>query len=77
MPKGIYQRGIIIRKPHSKETRGKIALSNTGKTHNEKTIEKIRLAKMGSKYPNRKKYFKGITPIEKTCLYCKKIFYTD
>lgn len=31
----------------------------------------------GKKHPNRKPYFKGITQIEKTCLFCQKVFFTD
>lgn len=42
--------------------------------HSAETIEKIRLSKIGSKYPNRKKYFKGITLTEYTCMFCKKQF---
>lgn len=29
MPKGIYKRGIVIRKPHSEETKKKIGLANS------------------------------------------------
>lgn len=42
--------------------------------HSAETIEKIRLSKTGSKYPNRKKYFKGITLTEYTCMFCKNNF---
>jgi len=77
MPRGIYKRGIIHRNPHSKETRDKISIAHSGKILSAETKEKIRLVKTGVKYPNRKRYSKGITPINKICLYCKKPFITN
>ncbi len=32
---------------------------------------------LGRKHPNRKRYSRGITPINKTCLFCKTPFVTD
>lgn len=32
---------------------------------------------LGRKHPNRKRYSKGITPINKTCLFCKTPFVTN
>jgi len=77
MPKGIYTRGTIIRNPHSKETRLKIGLAHLGKTISDETKLKLSLVKMGRKYPNRKRYSKGITKIDKVCLFCKNPFQTD
>jgi len=77
MPKGIYTRGTIIRNPHSKETRLKIGLAHLGKTISDETKLKLSLVKMGRKYPNRKRYSKGITKIDKVCLFCKSPFQTD
>ena len=39
--------------------------------------EKHRLINKGRKFPNRKRYSKGITPIPKICEFCKKDFITD
>ena len=77
MPKGIYTRGTIIRNPHSEETRLKIGLAHLGKTISDETKLKLSLVKMGRKYPNRKRYSKGITKIDKVCLFCKNPFQTD
>ncbi len=75
MPRGIYQRGEIKRKPLSESTRAKIARSNTGKRHSLETIEKIRLVKAGVKYPNRKRPpEKGRTSFTRVCLFCKNEF---
>lgn len=48
-----------------------------GSKMTKEAIEKIRLAKKGVKYPNRKHYAKGITLIHKVCEYCKKDFTTN
>lgn len=77
MPKGIYKRGAINRKPHSEETKRKMSLAHCGKILSKETIERIRLAKTGVKYPNRKKYSRGITLINKICLFCKTPFVTN
>ena len=77
MPRGIYKRGKINRKPHKEETKKKLSLAHCGKKLSSETKEKIRIAKTGVKYPNRKRYSKGITPIEKICLFCKKPFITN
>jgi 5-methylcytosine-specific restriction endonuclease McrA len=77
MPKGIYKRGVINRKPHSQETIEKIRLGNLGKKMSPESVERIRLSKKGVKYPNRKHYAKGITPIHKVCEFCKKDFITN
>ena len=77
MPKGIYTRGVINRKPHSEATRIKMSLKATGKPKSEAHRENIRLAKTGAKYPNRKRYSRGITPINKICLFCKTPFVTN
>ena len=77
MPKGVYTRGIIIRKPHSEETRLKMSLIATGKTKSEEHRKNLALAKKGAKYPNRKRYSKGITSINKICLFCKIPFVTN
>jgi 5-methylcytosine-specific restriction endonuclease McrA len=72
MPKGIYTRGIINRQPLSEETKNKISLAHKGKVFSAETREKMRSVKTGCKYPNRKKYFKGITIRSKICEFCKK-----
>jgi len=77
MPRGIYKRGVVIRKPHSAETKLKMSLSSLGKPKSKEHKDKIRLVKTGVKYPNRKRYAKGLTPIQKTCLFCKKEFITN
>ena len=70
MPKGVYPRGVIIRKPHSPETRAKQSLSALGKPKSEEHRKNVSKAKTGAKYPNRKKYFKGITKTERDCAHC-------
>jgi 5-methylcytosine-specific restriction endonuclease McrA len=72
MPKGIYKRGIIHRKPHSEATMIRMSLVAMGKPKSETHIKNIKLAKTGCKYPNRKKYFKGISIRTKICEFCKK-----
>lgn len=39
--------------------------------------EKHRLINLGRKFPNRKRYAKGIAKINKVCLFCKNPFQTD
>jgi len=77
MPKGIYLRGVIIREPHSEATKLKIGLAHLGKTFSDAQKKRMSEAKMGAKYPNRKHYAKGITEIDKVCLFCKSPFQTD
>jgi 5-methylcytosine-specific restriction endonuclease McrA len=54
-----------------------MSLKATGRKHTPEAIENIRLAKTGAKYPNRKRYSRGITQINKICLYCKTPFITN
>ena len=59
MPKGIYQRGVIHRKPHSLETKTKIGLANKEKVRSDEMRQHMSKVKSGQKYPNRKRYPKG------------------
>ncbi len=77
MPKGIYIRGVINRKPHSETTRLKMSMVRIGMKFSQQTKDRIRIAKTGVKYPNRKRYSRGITPINKICLFCKIPFVTN
>lgn len=78
MPKGIYTRGVIIRKPHSEETRLKMSLVRIGKPLSEEHIRNMSIAKIGIKYPNRKRPVTGgLKPINKICMFCKKEFVTN
>lgn len=49
----------MVRKPFSKATKIKMSLTATGRKKSPETIERIRLAKTGAKYPNRKRNLKG------------------
>ncbi|MFA5197694.1 MAG: NUMOD3 domain-containing DNA-binding protein [Patescibacteria group bacterium] len=49
MPRGIYKRGIIHRKFHSRETKRKIGLANKGHKHTREFSEKLRLRMLGKK----------------------------
>jgi len=59
MPKGIYTRGVIKRKPHSKSTKLKISLVSLGKKKSSTHVLNIVKAKTGAKYPNRKRIPNG------------------
>jgi hypothetical protein len=59
MPKGVYTRGIIKRKPHSLETKTKIGLANKNKVRTDEMRQHSSKLKIGRKYPNRKRNLRG------------------